>query len=104
MVYVAQASDGRTVTYRDAKRYAWLASLSGPLVPIIAVAAHVLGSANSLLLLCPLLYTFAVVPTFDWLFGEDTHNPPEEVVALMGRDPYYRVLLYVAIGLLYTDF
>jgi len=104
MVYVAEAGDGRTVTYRDAKRYAWLASLSGPLVPIIAVAAYFLSDANPLVLLCPLLYTFAVVPTFDWLFGEDTHNPPEEVVGLMGRDTYYRALLYLAIALLYASF
>jgi alkane 1-monooxygenase len=105
MVYVAQASDGRTVIYRDAKRYAWLASLSGPVVPMAAIAAYLLlFDANPLVLLFPLIYTFLVVPTLDWLCGEDTHNPPEEVVALMARDQYYRVLLYFAIGLLYLDF
>jgi alkane 1-monooxygenase len=104
MVYIAQADDGRTVMYRDAKRYAWLASLSGPLIPMIAVAAYFLGNANPVVLFVPLLYTFTVVPALDWLFGEDTHNPPEEVVALMGRDAYYRVLLYLAIVLLYANF
>jgi alkane 1-monooxygenase len=104
MVYIAQAGEGRTVIYRDAKRYAWLASLSGPLVPVLAVAAYSLIDANPLVLLGPLLYTFLVVPALDWLFGEDTHNPPEEVVALMAGDSYYRVLLYFAIALLYMNF
>ena len=104
MVYVAQASDGRTITYRDGKRYAWLASLSAPVVPTVAVVAYFLSNANPWSLLFPLLYTFTLVPLLDWVFGEDTHNPPEEVVAAMGRDQYYRVLLYVGIALLYANF
>ena len=104
MVYTVQASDGRSITYRDAKRYAWFASLSGPMVPMVAVAAYFALDANPLVLLFPLLYTFVLVPSIDWLCGEDTHNPPEEVVAAMGRDQYYRRLLYVAIVLLYADF
>ncbi len=104
MVYSAETGDGRTIIYRDGKRYAWLASLSGPFVPIIAVSTYLLLAANPLVLIFPLLYTFLLVPLFDWIFGEDFHNPPEEVVALMARDQYYRVLLYFAIGLLYLDF
>ena len=44
------------------------------------------------------------MPLADAIFGEDTHNPPEEVVPAMSRDNYYRVLLYVAIVLLFTQF
>jgi len=104
MVYVAQASDGRTITYRDGKRYGWLASLTAPLMPSVAVLAYLGGGAHAAMLFFPLFYTFVIVPLLDWIFGEDTHNPPEEVVALMGRDQYYRVLLYVGIGLLYVNF
>jgi alkane 1-monooxygenase len=104
MMYVAQASDGRTITYQDGKRYGWLASLSSPLVPTVTVGAYLIGSANPWILFFPLFYTFVIVPFLDWMFGEDSHNPPEEVVALMARDQYYRVLLYVGIALLYVNF
>ncbi len=30
--------------------------------------------------------------SFDWLLGEDTSNPPEELVAQLEADPYYRWL------------
>jgi alkane 1-monooxygenase len=59
---------------------------------------------NPLTLLFPLAYTFLLVPLIDAVMGEDRHNPPEEVVAAMSKDNYYRFLLYVAIALLYIDF
>jgi alkane 1-monooxygenase len=104
MMYVVQASDGRTITYQDGKRYGWLASLTGPPVPTLTVAAYLFGNANPWILFFPLFYTFIVVPCLDRVCGEDTHNPPEAVVALMARDQYYRVLLYVGIALLYANF
>jgi alkane 1-monooxygenase len=104
MMYVAQASDGRTITYQDGKRYGWLASLTGPPVPTLTVAAYLFGNANPWILFFPLFYTFIVVPCLDRVCGEDAHNPPEAVVALMARDRYYRVLLYVGIALLYVNF
>jgi alkane 1-monooxygenase len=104
MVFVAQAADGSEIRYVDGKRYYWLASLSGPLIPVLAVALYFWTGGNPLTALLPLTYTFVVVPTLDLLIGEDTHNPPEEVVPAMSRDNYYRVLLYVAIVLLFAQF
>jgi alkane 1-monooxygenase len=103
MAFTAQAADGRVVRYVDGKRYLWLMSLTGPMIPMLAVYWY-LASANALTLLFPLTYTFVLVPLIDALMGEDRHNPPEEVVALMSKDNYYRFLLYVAIALLYIDF
>ena len=104
MAFVANTADGGTIRYVDGKRYLWLASLTGPLIPIIGVALYFLSGGNPLATLFPLAYTFIFVPIADLVFGEDTHNPPEEVVPAMSKDNYYRVLLYVAIALLFTQF
>jgi alkane 1-monooxygenase len=103
-MFVAQAADGRTIEYRDGKRYLWLASLSGPLIPLIALAGYFLSDGNLLWTAFPLAYTFIFIPLADLVFGEDRHNPPEEVVPVMAKDNYYRALLYVAILLTYTQF
>ncbi|NLG77162.1 MAG: alkane 1-monooxygenase, partial [Xanthomonadaceae bacterium] len=104
MEFVAQTPDGRTVSYIDGKRYLWLASLSGPLIPLLAVAAYFWFDRNPAVLWFPLFYIFVIIPIADVIFGEDRHNPPEAVVSLMAADAYYRVLLYVGLVLLYVQF
>lgn len=103
MAYVAQTADGRDVRYVDGKRYLWLMSLTGPIMPMLSVAAY-FYTGSLLATAFPLFYTFVLVPLIDAIMGEDTHNPPEEVVPLMARDSYYRMLLYVAVALLFADF
>lgn len=104
MEFITQAADGRSVRYRDGKRYLWLASLSGPLIPIFTVAAFFWLDERPAVLLFPLFYIFVLIPIADAIFGEDGHNPPEEVVALMAADQFYRVLLYIGLVLLYAQF
>jgi alkane 1-monooxygenase len=104
MEFIARTSDGRTVRYTDGKRYLWLASLSGPLKTILTILAYFWLDERPEVLWFPLFYIFVVIPIADIVFGEDRHNPPEEVVPLMAADPYYRVLLYVALVLLYAQF
>lgn len=103
MAFVAQTADGQTIRYTDGKRYLWLLSLTGPFIPIIGVWLY-LATGHLLWTVFPLFYTFGLVPLIDWIMGEDTHNPPEEVVPFMSRDNYYRILLYCAIPLLYLSF
>jgi alkane 1-monooxygenase len=103
MAFVAQAADGRAIRYVDGKRYLWLMSLTAPVIPLFAIALY-FATGSTLATAFPLIYTFILVPIIDVLMGEDTHNPPEEIVPLMSRDNYYRFLLYVAIALLYIDF
>ena len=104
MVFVAQDADGGTIRYTDGKRYLWFASLSGPLIPMLAVALYYWTGGNLLTTVFPLFYTFVLVPLADLIFGEDRHNPPEAVVPLMAQDNYYRALLYVAVALVFTQF
>jgi alkane 1-monooxygenase len=103
MAFVAQTVDGRSVRYVDGKRYLWLLSLTAPVIPMLSVAMY-FATGSLLATAFPMFYTFVLVPTIDAIMGEDTHNPPEEVVPLMSRDNYYRVLLYVAIALLFVNF
>ncbi|HEY5755159.1 MAG TPA: alkane 1-monooxygenase [Steroidobacter sp.] len=103
MAFVAQAADGSTIRYVDGKRYLWLASLTAPLIPMLGVALYFAAGGNPLAAWFPLLYTFVGVPLLDVIFGEDTHNPPEEIVPLMAQDNYYRYLLYAGIVLLFAD-
>ena len=104
MEFVATAADGRSIRYRDRKRYLWLLSLTGGFNPPIAIALYFASGHNPFTLLFPLLYTFVAIPTIDAIMGEDPHNPPEEVVRLMAQDNYYRVLLYLGILLLFASF
>lgn len=104
MTFVAQTADGHTIRYVDGKRYLWLASLTAPIIPMAGVALYFATGGNPLATAFPLLYTFVLVPILDAIFGEDTHNPPEEIVPLLAKDNYYRFLLYVGIVLLFVDF
>src|SRR5262245_4035991 len=103
MAFVAQAGDGATIRYVDGKRYLWLMSLTAPVIPMLGIALY-FYTGSLLATIFPLAYTFVLVPLIDVIMGEDTHNPPEEVVPLMARDNYYRYLLYVGIALLFIDF
>jgi alkane 1-monooxygenase len=103
MAFLAVTAAGTSLSYVDGKRYWWLASLSGPLVPAFSIAAY-LQFNSALLLLIPLVYILGWIPLADSLFGEDTHNPPDEVVPLMASDRFYKWLLYVDVGLLYASF
>ena len=103
MAFIAQTADGQSVRYVDGKRYLWLLSLTGPVIPMLCVALY-FYTGSLFATAVPLLYTFILVPLIDAIMGEDTHNPPEEIVPLMARDNYYRVLLYVAVVLLFIDF
>ncbi len=104
MEFIAQTADGQPVRYKDGKRYLWLASLSGPTIPIVTIAAYFWLDREPLVLWFPLIYIFVIIPIADALFGEDRHNPPEAVVHLMAADAYYRVLLYIGLALLYAQF
>lgn len=104
MVFVAHGVDGAVIRYVDRKRYLWIASLTAPIIPSVGVALYFATGGNNLATLFPLLYTFLMVPLMDAICGEDAHNPPEEIVPLMAKDNYYRVLLYVGIVLLFANF
>lgn len=101
--YTIDAGDKGTIDYTDKKRYFWLLSLVNPLIPFIGIAGQML-TGNELWLLLPLFLMFFLGPAFDWVFGEDENNPPEELVPQLENDRYYRVLTYLTVPMHFIMF
>lgn len=102
MIFVAETKAGERVEYRDTKRYLWFVSLTVPLIPVIAVALYFALDRNPLVTVLPFVYSFFLIPLIDMVLGEDTTNPPPEVVEQMAEDNYYRILLHVSVPLFWV--
>jgi alkane 1-monooxygenase len=96
--YTAALPNGEAIHYIDRKRYLWTLSVLYPLQPFLGIWLHA-ETGNEAWLLLPILLGYVVNPVLDWWFGEDTNNPPEEVVLQLDRDRYYRVLTYLVVPL-----
>ncbi len=91
------------VPYRDRKRFAWAVAL---LVPLFSGAGPVLWWFNpvSLMLWIPVVFVYGVVPILDGMLGQDTSNPPESAVPQLEADPYYRLITFALVPLLWAAF
>ncbi len=96
--YIATAADGRSVSYRDGKRWGWALSVVWPLLPFLGLAAHHF-SGMEIALALPLLISYGLMPLLDALIGEDENNPPEAVVPQLDADRYYRWLTWATVPL-----
>lgn len=101
---VANTVDGRQIFYRDRKRYWWWLSVLSPGVPAIAVGLFVATGGAIWTALMPLVIYYLLIPLVDWAVGEDFDNPPEEVVAQLESDNYYRALLFLSLPVFFTSF
>jgi alkane 1-monooxygenase len=87
--------------YRDPKRYSWLLSILVPASLAVGPLLYLwLGGAWRLWM--PVAITYVLVPGLDILLGEDRHNPPEEAVAALDADPYYRRVTYALVPLMWV--
>ncbi|MGB5257305.1 MAG: alkane 1-monooxygenase [Woeseiaceae bacterium] len=96
--YTGVLANGEAVYYMDRKRWMWLLSVAYPLQPFIAIWLHH-RTGSELWFLVMLLSNYVVLPLLDWVIGQDTNNPPEEIVIQLDRDPYYRRLTYLVVPL-----
>jgi alkane 1-monooxygenase len=96
--YTAVMPDGEAIYYVDKKRYWWTLSVLYPLQPFLGIWLHSVTGHEGWLLL-PIFLGYVVNPLLDWVLGEDTNNPPEQVVIQLDRDPFYRVLTYIVVPL-----
>jgi hypothetical protein len=103
MTFTVQTADGRTISYRDGKRYFWFFSFLLAFVAPATIGLY-FWTGSAFAVLFPVLYLYAFIPLFDLIAGEDTHNPPEEVVEAMAADPYYRILLHAAVPIFWLSF
>lgn len=103
MIFVAEKSDGETIKYVDKKRYFWILSIISPSIPGIC-ACILLAGGSKIWALVPLCFYYIVIPILDMVIGEDTSNPPEEVVEELSNDQYYRLLLHLSVPVFYFSF
>ena len=89
--FTVQDPNKGQIVYQDRKRYLWLASLFYPMAAFSGIALY-LAFGSEAWLAMPLLMTYGGASFFDWWFGEDKINPPEEIVAALEEDTYYRWL------------
>jgi alkane 1-monooxygenase len=88
--------------YRDRKRYAWLLSVLAPATVTIGPVAYLLGATSQAWFFFTLGLFYVGIPLFDKLLGEDLSNPPEEAVAGLERDGYYRYINYAVVPVLWA--
>ena len=96
--YTGVAANGKAVHYIDRKRWFWVLSVIYPLQLLIPLWLHA-STGSELWFFLPLFIFFVVTPLLDGLIGEDTNNPPEEVVMQLDQDPYYRRLTFIIVPL-----
>jgi alkane 1-monooxygenase len=96
--YTGVLANGEAIHYVDRKRWLWLLSVAYPLQPLLAIWLH-FKTGNELWFLLPLVVNYVVAPLVDWAIGEDSNNPPEEVVMQLDQDPYYRRLTFAVVPL-----
>jgi alkane 1-monooxygenase len=84
--------------WRDGKRYLWLL---GAVVPALLFAGWGLVNLTGLGLFWWMgpLFVYLIIPVLDVLFGDDPSNPPEEIVAWLEQDRYYRWVTYAFLPL-----
>lgn len=96
-VFVAPSGE----IYRDRKRYLWALSVLVPMLALVGPGLFFV-TGNALWLWAPLAFYFVVIPVLDMVLGEDTNNPPEEVVAQLEQDRYYRYVTYLLVPVLWA--
>ena len=89
--------------WRDGKRYLWLIGLVVPSLAFVAYLGHAVTGWSAWLWLGPIII-LGVIPVTDLVVGRDRTNPPEEAVAALEADPYYRWIVYAYIPVQYLGF
>ncbi|MGL4746042.1 MAG: alkane 1-monooxygenase, partial [Dermatophilaceae bacterium] len=89
---------GESAPWVDRKRRLWLLVFVVPALPVVAMLLAT-STGWDVLWFWGVVFAFGIVPLADLLIGDDRANPPEEVVAALHRDPWYRwiVLAYLPV-------
>src|ERR1700741_3717907 len=103
MIFTGRTVAGETIAYRDGKRYLWMLSFIPGLIPLLSYWLY-LRTENAAATLIPFVFIFGLIPLLDAVIGEDTHNPPAEVVAAMEADPYYLRLARISVLLPWLNY
>jgi hypothetical protein len=96
----ASITTGERPDWRDKKRYLWLL---GAVVPLFLFGGWGLVNLTGLGVFWWMgpIFVYVVIPLLDRAFGDDPSNPPEEIVAWLDKDRYYRVVTYAFLPMQY---
>jgi alkane 1-monooxygenase len=88
------AADGAPPHWRDRKRYLWLL---GTVVPLFLFLGWGLVNLTGLAVFWWIgpMVIYVLIPLLDVVIGDDPSNAPEDVVAWLDRDRYYRWVTYL---------
>ena len=87
--------------WTDRKRYLWLFGLLVPLFPFIGGALATFTGWGVFWFIGPILI-LGIIPMIDLLAGLDRSNPPDDLIAALEADKYYRWITYLYLPLQYT--
>jgi alkane 1-monooxygenase len=82
--------------WSDKKRYLWLLGIVVMGMPFYGYGLYLLTGSWLCFWAGPLV-VYGVLPLADMLVGEDDSNPPDEAMAGLVKDRYYRYVVYAAI-------
>ena len=96
----ASITTGERPDWRDGKRYLWLL---GAVVPLFLFAGWGLVNLTGLGIFWWMgpIFVYVIIPILDRFFGDDASNPPEEIVAWLEQDRYYRFVTYAFLPMQY---
>jgi len=93
---MSTASLPAPLTWTDSKRYLWPLGAGVMGLPMIGLALFLLTGYTAWLWLPPVIL-YVVIPAMDWIFGEDSSNPPESAMPALAADRYYRWAIFAAV-------
>lgn len=99
---------GGPAIWQDKKRHLWLLGLIAPtmlflvLPPVWAMNQAGWQTASQALLWVGPFLIYLLLPTLDLMIGADGQNPPDEVMAALENDKYYRYATYAYIPFQYA--
>ncbi len=90
-------------TWKDGKRLLWVLGALIPALPFIGYGLVETTGIGLFWWFTPVV-VYGLLPVLDYFVGEDSHNPPESLVASLESDRYYRWLTYLYIPIQYSVF
>jgi alkane 1-monooxygenase len=89
------------IQYVDKKRYLWWTFVLFPMIAMLGMGLMLL-TGSEWMLWTPLVITYVLIPLLDYLFPNDSSNPPEQIVPQLEADSYYRILCHLPIPLYFV--
>ncbi len=88
-------------TWRDPKRHLWLFGLVVPMLAFVAVGMFEVTGWGVWLWTGPIV-VLGIVPVIDLMAGIDRSNPPDDVIAQLEEDRYYRWITWLYLPIQYV--